>query len=248
VPLKNARWDLFLPPDFDYSGFEGTMGHETEAAPVVQVYSSHEYYQQEQEKATARKSEARSFLGNVRSRLASGNVKEANEDYQRLNAYADADTRKEIETLKKDLGKAQSTNLIQAQRAYTIENSTKYAQSLSSSGTAQQAVQAAEMVQYDAEAAERQWEVLQKAQEVSAAKIQPLRVNLPTRGQRHSFSQVLQTEIDKPMTIQFQAASSRDIGWMKKFIYAMGTFLMLWIFVAVVLNRRDVQHAASART
>jgi hypothetical protein len=92
------------------------------------------------------------------------------------------------------------------------------------------------MVQYDADVAERQWEVLQKAQEISVAKVQPLRVNLPTRGQRHSFSQVLQTEINKPMSIRFQATNSKEIGWAKWLIYALGGFLMLWIFVAAVAN------------
>jgi len=93
------------------------------------------------------------------------------------------------------------------------------------------------MVQYDTEVAERQWEVLQKAQEVSVAKVQPLRVNLPTRGQRHAFSQVLQAEVNKPMTIQFQAASTKEVGWIKRIIYAAGGFLMLWMFVAAVANK-----------
>ena len=33
VPLKNARWELYLPPDFDYGGFAGTMTHEVGGAP-----------------------------------------------------------------------------------------------------------------------------------------------------------------------------------------------------------------------
>ena len=29
VPLKGARWELFLPPDYSYGGFAGTMSRET---------------------------------------------------------------------------------------------------------------------------------------------------------------------------------------------------------------------------
>jgi prepilin-type processing-associated H-X9-DG protein len=35
APLKNARWELFLPQDFDYRGFEGTMTRETSAAQTA---------------------------------------------------------------------------------------------------------------------------------------------------------------------------------------------------------------------
>ena len=259
VPLKNARWDLYLPPDFNYTKFEGSMAHEAETAPTIQVYSSREYEGQEQQKRIARKSEAQNFLSNARSLLASGSVKGANGDYQRLNAYADDETRKELESLKKDLGKAQSGNLIKAQRSYTFEYNSKYGaqpQGAASSGAggfgganappAQQAAQAAEMVQYDAEVAERQWDVLQKAQEISVAKVQPLRANLPTRGQRHSFSQVLQTELNKPMTIQFHAANTKETGLATRVIYVVGGFLMLWIFVAAVAKRPGKELQAQA--
>ena len=33
VPLNNARWDLYLPPDYDYQKFAGSMIHEAQAAP-----------------------------------------------------------------------------------------------------------------------------------------------------------------------------------------------------------------------
>ena len=70
------------------------------------------------------------------------------------------------------------------------------------------------------------------------AKVQPLRVNLPTRGLRHSFTQVLQTEVNKPMTIEFRAANTANIGWLKLMFNAIAGFLAIWLFVAVGFNRR----------
>jgi len=103
---------------------------------------------------------------------------------------------------------------------------------------AEQAVKRlAEQATYDAEVAEQQWGVLQRAQEVTIAKIQPLRANLPTRGQRHSFSQVLQTEVGKEMTIRFAAANTKHVGWFKQTIYFTGAFVALWILVGMVTNR-----------
>ena len=45
--------------------------------------------------------------------------------------------------------------------------------------------------------------------EVTVTKVQPLRANLPTRGVRLSFSQPLQTEVNKPMTVEFAATFLR---------------------------------------
>jgi len=245
VPLKNARWDLYLPQDYDYGKFGGSMTHERDAAPTVRVYSSQEYFEQEKGKRAARLSEVKGYLSKARSELASGNVKAVNEDYNRLNAYADGETKKELQELKKNLGKAQSSNLIQAQRAYTAENTARFGgaapqQRTGLTGVIQpgpQGQQAAEMLQYDADVAEQQWGALQRAQEVSVAKAQPLRANLPTRGLRHTFSQVLQTEVSKPMVIQFVARNVKEVGWFKTLVYGVGGFLMLWIFVAVAVNR-----------
>ena len=78
---------------------------------------------------------------------------------------------------------------------------------------------------------------LQKAQEVTVARVQPLRANLPTRGQRHVFAQVLQTEVNKPMTIQFSAANTKAGGWFRRILYVACGFVLLWIFAAVVLRR-----------
>jgi hypothetical protein len=62
-------------------------------------------------------------------------------------------------------------------------------------------------------------------------------VNLPTRGLRHSFSQVLQAEPGKPMTVSFAATDLRDVNWTARILGAGVAFLVLWIGVATVTNR-----------
>ena len=37
VPLKNARWDFYLPPDYRYEEFEGSMRRDLGAATVATV-------------------------------------------------------------------------------------------------------------------------------------------------------------------------------------------------------------------
>jgi hypothetical protein len=223
------------------------MTHETTTAPVVQVFSSREYFKQEQSKKQAQVSQVRSFLSKSRKGLSEGNVKDANWDLSQaavLNGLVvDEEAKRELEGLKKDLGKLQGSNLIRAQRAYTADNTFRFnnaqptQQETQLGDATQQGQQAAEMVQYDADVAEQQVKALNRAQEVSVTKVQPLRANLPTRGVRHSFTQVLQTEVNKPMTIEFTAKNTKEVGWVKRVAYGTGTFLVLWIVVAMVASQ-----------
>ena len=105
--------------------------------------------------------------------------------------------------------------------------------------------QVADQVTYDSEVAEKQWGALQRAQEVTVAKVQPLRANLPTRGLRHSFSQVLQTEVGKEMTIRFAAENTKQMGWFKQVIYFGAGFLALWILMSLVANREPQRDPAA---
>jgi hypothetical protein len=244
VPLKNARWDLYLPPDYDYSKFAGSMTHEAADAPTVQVYSSVEYRKQEEGKKVAQKSELLGFLSSARRSLAQGKFKAANEEFNnaaRLSrAEADGDAVRELDDLKKELSKTQSSNLIQAQRDYTTENLKRLAgKDAAANAPADELERVGKLVQYDAETAERQWGALQRAQEVTIAKVQPLRANLPTRGVRLSFSQALQTEVNKPMTVAFAAANAKHVGWFQQMIYLIAGFWILWAFVSVANARRN---------
>jgi len=233
------------------------MTHEATAAPVVQVFSSGEYFKQEQSKKQAQISQVRSFLGKSRKGLAEGNLKDANVDLQQAlvlnSAVADEETQHELEGLKRDVGKVQGSNLIRAQRAYTADNTLRFnnaqpaQQPVQFGDAVQQGQQAAEMVQYDADVADQQVKALNRAQEVSVAKVQPLRANLPTRGLRHSFTQILQTEVNKPMTIQFTAKNTKESGWFTRLSYGVAGFILLWIFAAVIASRASRQREARAQ-
>jgi hypothetical protein len=90
---------------------------------------------------------------------------------------------------------------------------------------------------YDETVASLQWDKLEKAQQVAVAKVAPLHVNLPTRGVRYSFSQVLQTELRKPMTIRLLAENTKVPSWTTRLGLSLVGFAVLWLIVAA-LNRR----------
>jgi hypothetical protein len=234
VPLKNARWDVYLPPDYDYQNFSGTMTREIAPAPetLSSSFSSLDYSLMEQAKKASAKVEVDRDVNEARRQLAGGNMREASATFNRAKTrlYADKKEDGDVQQLEKDLQTAQASNLINAQNDFVTRN----AGEIAADGKLP-----AQQVQKpggpdDNAAAGQQWMKLQQAQEIVTAKVQPLRVNLPVRGLHFAFTQVLQTESGRPMTIQLFTASTKAVSWPMRGLTATGAFLMLWALVAIL--------------
>jgi hypothetical protein len=239
APLKSARWELFLPPDYRYSKFSGTMTHEVETAMLEATgFSFLDYSSRESKNKAELWREVKSDISSAQKKLSSGNVKEALADYNRARARADLSTSKDQDTqkLEADLRRAQGNNLINAQNAFSYSNS----------GPAPAANATGNQTQYDAATAEAQWTKLQQAQELNVAAVQPIRVALPTRGLRHSFTQVLQTEIGKPMTVHLLASNTHAINWVNRIVGPIAAFLVLWGIVTLITNRANSRRETAA--
>ncbi|HLZ54772.1 MAG TPA: hypothetical protein VKS19_09870, partial [Verrucomicrobiae bacterium] len=233
VPLKNARWEIYLPPDYDYQDFGGTMTRETVAVPQAssRSFSMLDYSRMQQASQEQTKVEALRDVNEAQRQLASGNVREASVNFWRakVKAAKGAEEVQDVKQLEKDLQNAQASNLIHAQSEFSFRNNGQVnadknapLQSLSPNPS------------YDNAAAELQSTRLQQAQEIGATQVQPLHVNLPIRGAWYAFTQVLQTEPGKPMTIQMQVANTRAVNWPTRLVTLAFAFLVVWGLVAVV--------------
>jgi prepilin-type processing-associated H-X9-DG protein len=235
VPLKNGRWEVYLPPYYDYRDFSGTMTREV--APVVETTSSSfsilDYSRMEQEKQSLAKVEVDRDVSEARRQLSEGNTRMATESFNRAKVKfsADKDTGDVVKKLESDLQTAQASNLINAQNDFTFRND-----GAAAVGTDMDGRNAGVNLLYDNAAAGEQWQKLQQAQEIVTTKVQPLRVNLPVRGQHFTFTQVLQTEGGQPMTIRLFAASTKTVNWPVRGLIVTGAFLVLWGLVAILLR------------
>ena len=139
VPLKNAHWEVYLPPDYDYQNFAGTMTREL--APVVETASSSfsllDYSRMEQAKKASAKVEVDRDVDEARRQLAEGNTRVATESFNRAKAKfpADKDTGDVVKQLESDLKTAQASNLINAQNDFSIRNNGAIAAASGSVGT-----------------------------------------------------------------------------------------------------------------
>jgi hypothetical protein len=237
VPLKNARWELFLPPDYRYSDFSGTMARETAGGNFsVSSFSLSEYTEKERVTKAAAIADAKKDVSGAWNKLEKGNLREASVEYNRAKVKsAIGGENDETKQLEKRLRTAQASNLIQAQTAFSFNNNGRLPDQVpqpdGNPGVVNQAVPL-----YDNETAEAQWTKLQQAQEIAAALVQPLRVNLPTRGLSYTFTQVLQTEVNKPLTIRLRAANAKAGNWPAPMGLSLAGFLALWGIVTVTVR------------
>ncbi len=233
VPLKNAHWEVYLPPDYDYQGFGGTMMRETAVAPEAssRSFSFLDYSRMEQVNKEQNEIDLRRDMHEARQQLANGNVREASVNFYRakVKSTKGEETGEEVKQLEKDLQNAQASNLIHAQTEFSWRNNGQVA------GERNTPVQTGSPgLLYDAVSAQQQWTKLQEAQDIVVAQIKPLHANLPVRGVHFAFTQVLQTEPGKPMTILLQAANTRAVNWPTRILLLAAAFLALWGMVALV--------------
>jgi hypothetical protein len=186
----------------------------------------------EQAKKVSAKDEVDRDVSEARRQLAGGNTREASATFNRAKTrlYADKNDNGDVQQLEKDLQTAQASNLINAQNDFVTRNAGEIA---ADGRFPAQPVQPPGG-QSDNAAAGQQWMKLQQAQEIVTAKVQPLRVNLPVRGQRFAFTQVLQTEGGKPMTFMLAAENAKLVHWPSRLAACAAAFLALWGMVSVL--------------
>ncbi|MEN9678429.1 MAG: hypothetical protein RIS76_4325, partial [Verrucomicrobiota bacterium] len=142
---------------------------------------------------------------------------------------------RELQVLEETVNQAQSSNLVQAQRDYAANNSLQLGLPM--------AFDLADRPEstYDTDVAARQVVQLNRAQAVAVSRVTPLRVSLPTRGLRHTFVQVLQTEVDRPLTVSFDTRNERETSWFKTGLLWAGGFLGLWLLAFLSTTLRPAK-------
>jgi hypothetical protein len=254
IPFKNAQWDLFLPADYLFSQFDGSMKKMTpevvltqNRVPVSTTYSYAAYEKDEQAKQVKEAETLKSDLWNVKNNLSGGKLREANDYYQRAKR-SKGKVGSDLGQLEGEVKKAQALNLVNAQQQFVADNSEEGQQARQGGEGGGQTINGSVQMAAPQQAiltqnAELQWDKVQAAQEVAESKSLPLRINLPRRGIQLSFQQVLQTEVGKPMTIEFQAANQKSVSWLKVAGLCGIGFAVLWGLVALGYRLRSRNQA-----
>lgn len=259
VPMQDTQWQLYLPEDYRYQDFKGSMTrthhlrelHRAEqrgyrqntAALQSQLAASNPRYEasvyavQERAKAELEQQLFDDNISNAAENFKSGNLEQANRflnQAQQLNNN-DAPNNAKYKELEREVRKGQAQRQIAAQYEYYSRNSITPQQ-----GGQQQASGSAQVtLDYDEGTAERQVDLVQKAQRLTERRITPLRLNLPLRGRHYVFAQASQMETHKSMTVKFEARNTREPQW--NWMLAGAAAGLIALTGIVTLGRRAVR-------
>ena len=259
VPLQNAYWQMFLPVDYRYRKFTGTMTQTTRppartpsiytstaSSPVNTRFDSNAYERQEFEQESKTQQTFDYNLDNVSRNINAGNLNEANRFLGQALSQVEgnAPNAGRYKTLEQQIRKAQAANQIQAQREYSSRNSQSYYAAGNNPG--QQSTTPNPEVLFDERTAERQVAEVQKAQRLTEQHIAPLRINIPERGRFYSFSQSSQMETGQAMEVKFEVVNTRETQW--GWTFAGGIAALAALIGLVALTRRGLRARCCTET
>lgn len=249
VPLQSITWQLRVPRDYKYTDFKGTVTLDEARQVGNLTFSDSLYTSNEEVSAQRNREEISSNLRQATENFKSGKLSDANRQYnlaQRLNTDNNSLSKGEGEKLKdqlRDVRRGQAKQLQDAELSYRNDNQGRFQQQPGQSiapnmpPQSQASANAGDLGVID-EIAEQQVLALQRAQEISTARVTPLRVNVPAEGYEYHFTQALQTETNEPLKLSFQAANLRKTNWTLAILICLGGFILAYRLAEGRLSNR----------
>jgi hypothetical protein len=208
------------------------MTYEPEAErqrPSLYSFTLDEYSKVEGKQVLARKSQISRTLKKAKEGLSQQKLEAANTAFDQIqdDTWSEAGEKAAVAEIRKELRQAQALNMINAERSFAFHNKDAKGQDSGQQGASKK----------DEDYAAIQWERVQQAQELGVSKVRPLHVTLPSRGLHYAFTQPLQTESGKPMTVIFKAVNTRGVSLPLGLALGIAGLLTLWIGSAAALGQ-----------
>lgn len=249
VPLQSIAWQLRVPRDYKYTDFKGTVSLDESQRVANLTFSESLYTTNEEVLSNKNREEIASNLRLATENFKSGKLSDANRQFnlaQRLNTDNNSLSKGEDDMLKgqlRDVRRGQAKQLQDAELSYRNDNQGRFLQQPGQSVAPnpepqlQKPNSPGEMAAFD-EVAEQQVLALQRAQEISTARVTPLRVNVPAEGYEYHFTQTLQTEINEPLKLNFKAANLRKTNWTLAILIGLAGFILAYRLAEGQLAKR----------
>lgn len=238
LPLNNVTWDLYLPEEFNYDDFSGSLDYVGRDHIPIPVFSMSEYDAMTQQKKVGKKNIARQWLFKANKLSKTGNRQEANDAFRNAANYALND-----QELNEDI----QGQWVASQRDNTMDLFANRApQQIMQIKPANSALVIPEQKR-EFGAKERQTitsisDKIFHQQQAAAAEAQPLIFSIPEQGKKIQFSRRLQMERNIPMQVKFDAAPA--FSWKKQSNIWAGIMLTLIFSLFFVLARTVIKKKA----
>jgi hypothetical protein len=223
LPLNNVKWDIYLPEEFNYSGFHGSLDYAGKSYIPIPFTDISSYDAEARQRKIGKKEIARRWLNKANFLSKRGRQQEANDAFRNASNLA-LDDKSLNEDIQGQWVAAQRKNTITlfGSRALGRILRTRRQQTSGSPGTWRKSPTLS--------VKERQTitsisDKIFQQQQAAAQEAQPLIFSIPENGRKITFSRRLQMQRNIPMEVAFKASSA--FTWEKQSNIKAGIILTL---------------------
>ncbi len=232
VPLKEITWEVLLPVGYQYTSQSKTLQQQAFTEYVEEDFSTLEYRRQDVEWRAETRQESLHTLMEARYALSDGALGKAVQilSLEKQKGYQGETANTRMLEIESKLTHVQAENLLNAEHHFVLANRGRYTPQDSASEDAENTEKTESSDQF----AQRQWHKVQDAQRFSDSPPEPMRINLPTRGLRTTFTKAIQAEVNRPLRLEIEATHEANTGygmhWAKVGILALSIHaVILWL-------------------
>ncbi len=240
LPLNNIQWSMYMPPNFRYHKFDGTMNHkETSGAPVIVKYNAQQYKSAVQHEASINIQKAEEVLQQGERYAQAGQQIQAKQAFEQAMNYSqgdfdfNADARIQYRNVAKNqaiVGLVNRRNKLK--KSINIQDEKQSAQIKGFNGgnwsiEYQDQITQSLTVKDNASLNDVAERILDQ-QAASRTEAPAIRLTLPASGEKLDFTRSVQINPNTEMTIEFKASMG---GWMRKLSVLLS---MLGLFCVIL--------------
>jgi hypothetical protein len=241
IPLNNISWNLYLPPDFKYSGYKGTLDYFDRMLASISYVNLEDYDRSYQVFNDENKKNAKVLLSQANKLAASGKKKEAVEYFQNASNMSANDA---------ELNADVKGQWIQMQRDNSIQGlfNRRAVQKKGKSGAIEEDRPAAPAAQIEDISVIKQQlggteishlqtisDKIFIQQQAAAAVPHPLRLTIPQGGTKLEFRRMHQVTPFAPAHIEFKA--KKIMEWRNLSGFFAGIVLVIGLTVLLIIIR-----------
>ncbi|MDD3127522.1 MAG: hypothetical protein PHT27_07900, partial [Candidatus Izemoplasmatales bacterium] len=233
LPLKNISWRLYLPPEFSYSGFGGTLDYKNEFLSQMLLKTMSDYDKKTQEFVSYNMLTARNLLKSGTEFASRGKQNEAFEAFQNAmnlsgNDYALND---DIQGQWLEAQRKQSVSAIVNRRGDIAGSNRQQAAAPVNAKELEQQIGGAELKNLQSIS-----DKIFFQQRAAIAATHPLRVTIPENGKVIRFERAVQINTNAPAKVWMKASGAISLKSMPLFLSIILTAILaagLFLFVSL---------------
>jgi len=241
LPLKDIKWEVYLPEDREYSSFDGTLKYRDELLSALAISSISDYDTVIQERVKSEAGRAQKLFSLGRSYIKKGKNKMAFEVLNKANAFTgNKALQSDIQGQQLINSRMQNVFNMSKRRSIISQNS-----QMKSAPKQQENMQALRQQMGDEELKNLQSisDKIFMQQQAAASTPRLFDIFIPWKGKKITFERALEIRKDAPLEIKFKSSQKMKITGLSTPLLFAGLAVLFAIIYSLIAKKEEAIEA-----